>query len=356
MFVACLPLEALDALLVFLRAHDLLSVSALPRLSPIGMIGYWLFMFFLAGLWRTWRNPKSRAYSPALHAAGCLACLVLVVGPFLWAAPGKDEARLTVLDVGAGQAVLLEWNEGRVLLDGGPFFPGGADMGRFITGPTVAYNAWPKLSLVLASHPDADHLGGLLFILEHFQVESFGGNGQTPRPETADRLARVLAHSGLRERVYRRGDVLELPGGMRLEVLWPPKDADLEGNNASIVLRIVHRGVPLAVVCGDAERPVLEKLARMDGANLAAPVLVLSHHGSAGGLCPDFYRSVGPQWALASSRLDNQWGFPAKKVRDELAEQKIPLVSTGESGQIRVTRKRPEDPLEIHTARDSGTE
>ena len=356
LYVACLPLEALDALLIFLRAHDLLSVSALPRLSPIGMLGYWLFLFFLVALWRAWRNPRSRTHSPALHAVGCLASLALVVVPLSLAAPGRDEARLTVLDVGAGQAVLLEWNEGRVLLDGGPFFPGGADMGRFITGPAVAYNAWPKLNLALASHPDADHLGGLLFILEHFQVEAFGGNGQMPRPETADRLARALAHSGLRERVYRRGDVLEFPGEMRLEVLWPPEDADLKGNNASIVLRIVHRGVPLAVVCGDAERPVLEKLARMDGSKLAAPVLVLSHHGSAGGLCPDFYRAVNPQWAVASSRLDNQWGFPAKKVRDELAAQKIPLFSTGESGQIRVTRERPEAPVAIRTARASDVE
>ena len=70
LYVACLPLEALDALLIFLRAHDLLSVSALPRLSPIGMLGYWLFLFFLVALWRAWRNPRSRTHSPALHAVG----------------------------------------------------------------------------------------------------------------------------------------------------------------------------------------------------------------------------------------------------------------------------------------------
>ena len=347
------PFLALDTLLALLHNHGFLPVTALPRPHPLSALGFWLLLLLLGRLFLEGVRDCFRRLRPALlWAASCLGALALIFLPPYLAAPGGDELRLTLVDVGAGQAVLLEWAHGRVLVDGGPAFPGGADAGRFITGPVVAYNALPALDLAVASHPDADHLGGLLFILEHFQVKSFAGNGQTPRPDIAVRLDAALAGAGLHEKILVRDDFLQFEGDIRLEVLWPPKDSPQKGNNASIVLRVVQHGRPLAVLCGDAETPALEELVRTTpAASLAAPVLVLPHHGSAGALCPAFYDAVNPELVLTSSKFINQWGFPTKRVRDEWLKRSVTFLDTGESGQIRIQRNGPDGTLQVDTAR-----
>ncbi len=357
LYPAGLLFRGLEAVLAFLHQAGLLQPAALPRPHPLSALGFWLLLLLLGGL-ALRRKPEAagldrrgRFRRVVSQAAGCAACLLLILLPPLWAAPGKQEVRLSLLDVGAGQAVFLEWAGGKALLDGGPAFARGMDAGRFITGPVVAYNALPRLDLVLATHPDADHLGGLLYELERFQVAAFAGNGREAQPELAARLAAIPAGTRLSELVLARGDALDFTGGLRLEILWPPKGAALQGNSASLVIRIVHLGRPLALVCGDADKAALETLADLDKSTLATPLLVLPHHGSAKSLCPTFYDAVSPRIVLTSSRKNSQWGFPARRVREEWEKRGVPLLDTGERGQIRIRRLGTEGNLEIQTTR-----
>lgn len=318
------------ALLAWLRGAGMLWESAALRPLWPAWAGYWLAVLG-AAVW------FARRRKGALMLAAALALLAAPSAWSLWQ-EARPNLRLTLLDTGQSQALVLEPPAGgRVLLDGGGVF-GGFDMGRAVTGPALALNRPPRLAWAVASHPDADHLGGLVHPLETFRVGGFAWNGQAPENEAlAGRLDAALDRAVLAPVTLRAGDVLELGGGARLECLWPPEPLPFaEKNLSSLILRLTWRGRPLALVPGDAEAPALAALVAT-GADLAAEVLVLPHHGSADAALPAFYDAVGPDLALAAYGFLNVYGYPHQPVRQALRVRGVPLYATAEHGQIRLT-------------------
>jgi competence protein ComEC len=254
-------------------------------------------------------------------------------------------------------------------------------VGRGILAPALTDNALPRLPLVVNSHPDTDHLAGLLFLLAHFRIGEYYGNGDSPAPELAARERDALAASGLRKKSLKAGDCLALAPELRLEVLWPPGPLPAQGdgtaartgpgpadgnaiplrakapeersrsNDASLVMRLLWRNRPLALLCGDAGSAPLGVLAATRGPDLAARVLLLPHHGSASGLEPKLYAAVNPRLALVSCGYVNRYGFPAAAVRRELSQRGIPLYSTADAGQISVLWTDPDAPGALDFAR-----
>jgi competence protein ComEC len=275
-----------------------------------------------------------------------LGCVLLCVGPFLRIQERASGAvRLSLLDVGQGQSVVLELPEGmRLLLDGGGSSSPRFDIGKAIVAPVLSYNAAPRLAAVLNSHPDTDHLGGLLYVLKAFDVGEVFDNGLP----ASGRLEEEWESFAGRRRTLRAGDSLRLGPdglGLRLEVLWPPpplvddkeggRRAD-QGNDASLVLRLSRFGQGLALIPGDCGPAALSRLL-LQGRDVRAKVLVAPHHGSDKSFQQDFYRAVGPELILASCGFQNSYGHPGQKLRDWLARRDIPLLTTAESGQIRLT-------------------
>lgn len=371
---ATLPCEGLLELLARLDTAGWLVSPLLPRPHWLSMAGYWLLCLALpplaaglsrAGRRRAWGSRHGMASPAWLPVA--VTGFAMLISPPLWAfaAGMRDHVTVTMLDVGQGQAVLAEWGgtrPGRLLVDGGGFASPFFDVGKAVVAPALTDNAPPRLDAVIASHPDTDHLGGLLFILERFSVGRYFGNGMDAKPSLEARERAALRDRGLNRITLRAGDALALAPDLVLEAVWPEAGArnagqkkgpeQAGGNDQSLMLRLIWKGKPLALLCGDAEKQSLEALLRR-GADLAAPVLVLPHHGSAGSLAPGFYEAVNPQIALASCGFGNRWGFPAPEVRHALKERGIPLLSTAFSGQIRVEWNAP-DSFRIFTARDGG--
>lgn len=401
LYLADLPGAVLMALLQWLDQAGLLLAPLAPRPHWLMMGGFWLLCLtlpgYIAGMWqqRGTAFPKltgkgQRPLAPAnggkhtlfLQAkrpAGMgavrlwpvLLALVMLAGPPVWAVYENTRARVSVsaFDVGQGEALLIEWNgpkgSGRVLLDGGGFPSEGFDTGKAILAPCLTDMALPRLDAVLNSHPDFDHLGGLPYILEHFSVGLYAGNGDAPSDALADKENKALARSGLSKHFLSAGQRLELAPDLVLECLWPFAHAapltrikgQEKGNNRSLALRLVWQGVPLALFCGDLEKEGLEQLQLANQARgaperaLSAQLLVLPHHGSASSMVPALYEAVAPQLALASAGYGNRWGFPSASVRKALAERKIPLFDTGTYGQVRVEWERPEACPLVTTAR-----
>ncbi|MDL2316970.1 ComEC/Rec2 family competence protein, partial [Desulfovibrio sp. OttesenSCG-928-A18] len=393
---AALPCDLLLRLLNTLAERDLLLAPLLPRPHWLSTAGYWLFWLCLPGivqrlalflrqrsLRRSGQLLRRGRAAPKLGASAAgtfvsmgkglgplffCACLMMALPPLLIALEqSQSRVSLQLLDVGQGQSLLVSWNSlgpkndsGRVLIDGGGFGSPFFDPGRSVVAPVLTAQALPRLRAVLNSHPDTDHLEGLVYILEKCAVGAYHGNGDSPPPGLAARLDRALARAGLRETPLRAGDSLGLAPGLRLEVLWPPATEAATGqgkslrrwpaftrnskgtlfapesrNNRSLVLRLVWQDRSLALVCGDLERAGLRGLLRGTG-ELGAEVLVLPHHGAASGFFPELYRKVAPGLALASCGYGNRWGFPVRRVREALRELGVPLLSTSTSGQIRV--------------------
>ena len=179
-----------------------------------------------------------------------LAGLVLVLaGPALRLGGTLNrDVGLNLVDVGQGQAVILEWPGGRGVVDGGGFSSSRFDSGRDILAPLLTANRAPQLDFVAASHMDRDHVGGLFFLLEHFSVSVYL-SGRTASPEHEPeavkgdhlRLEAVLAAQGIARRDLAIGDSVPLGSGASLEVRWPPPGRVLQGND-SLVLRLPRNG------------------------------------------------------------------------------------------------------------------
>lgn len=248
-----------------------------------------------------------------------------------------------VLDVGQGQSVLLEWpHGGRALVDGGGLFSDRFDVGRDLVSPVLTSNNLPRLDFIAVTHPDRDHLKGLLFIADNYTVgAAYTAQPEpidTPQPESSRPLAEafgaILASRGIPRHTLHAGNVLPLADGLTLEVLAPAPGVTPSGNDG-LVFRLVLNGHGLALLPGDAEAPYLRALLR-SGADLSADVLVLPHHGSSGSLVPALYDAVSPRLAIASAGAYNPYRLPSRKVRDALEQRAIPLRITGDEGEIAV--------------------
>jgi competence protein ComEC len=415
--LASLPCEGLAALLEHLDGAGLMPAPLLPRPHGVSMAAFWLLCLSLPRLLRLLPfgnggtgqktgqgfgqgtgievvghgREQGAGLAPG-RAGGCgqepghgmrrkslsrmdvalpvcaLACLVL---PFVFLNRPAPGLTLSLLDVGQGQAVLLEWtappeageiaegaasgrfpeNGGRILVDGGGSNSEFFDPGRRIVAPLLTDNALPRLTAVVNSHPDADHLGGLPWIVRHFSVGRIFGNGQSPQGALAVRMRDALRAGGNpRTETLRAGDVYEPARDLRLEVLHPSSGAKGTSNDLSLVLRLLWRGKALALICGDVGREVLRELMR-EGRDLSAQVLVLPHHGSKGAFADGFYKAVAARTALVSCSFANVWGFPSRAVRDALRDLGIPLYTTAEHGMIRLHWSDPEAEPELSLLR-----
>lgn len=392
LYVAALPCDGLMILLRWLDGVGLLLAPLTPRPHWLSIAGFWLLCIALPAL-ILGRGGTRRGTALFVLAGFTMFLLPPALALHASTQPG---VRLRLLDVGQGQAALVEWSglsgsgpgepSGRALIDGGGLAGDTFDVGKSIVAPALTDNARPRLNVVVNTHPDADHLAGLIYILEHFTVGHYLVNGDRPTPALEKREQAALDRSGLARRTLTAGDRINLAPDLRLEVLWPEaalaREARLPGeektNNASLVLRLVWREKGMALLCGDAENPALR--AMMDGLRmgearpagthlngarpegpppntprqdepLVAEVLVLPHHGSASSLTPGFYEAVRPKLALASCGYANKWGFPSAEVRSALRALAIPLHDTAESGQIQVEWHEPDGPAQLSLAR-----
>ena len=371
-------------------AQGLLLAPVVYRPHWMFWLGFWLLCLYLPAwflerkkqITATTDPPGQRAHHESLLQAplwqrmplfprtrnGVFLCLgaALCAGTLVWSAwwrvpPGVG---VRLLDVGHGQAIVVEWrlqkSAGRILVDGGSLATTGTSVGKTVVVPTLTAEAWPSLDWVINTHPDTDHLGGLLYVLENMRVGGYAGNGDkaTGRMGALERAA--LAASGLHQQVLRRGQTLTLGHDLLLEVLWPPPlgdEADRSTlphnahNDASLLLRLVWQGKPLALFCGDLERAGLEAVMRETAASLTAEVIVLPHHGSRHSLLPAFYDAVAPKAALVSTGFANQWHFPHAEVRAAWAARGVSLFNTAEEGQILIHWTSPGEAFMLTTAR-----
>ena len=182
-----------------------------------------------------------------------------------------------------------------------------------------------------------------LQVIDHDQVQALFHNGHEAAGQRGP-IWRELRQS-LAGRVLAEGDVLIVGDpalGLRLEVLHPPRAANEEeaaawtGNEASLILRLTRHGQGLALFTGDAERRSLRRLLA-SGRDLRAQVLLAPHHGSDRSFLAAFYKAVQPELVLASCGFQNRYNYPGSRLRAWLARHGIPLLHTGESGQISVS-------------------
>ncbi len=293
--------------------------------------GYWL-LFLAAGL----GIASGRRIPGSILFLGLLLLLLPHLTREIRAL--QDRAAVSLVDVGQGQAVVVETPGGRrTLIDGGGSWNRDFDVGRFALAPALTWGRPPRLDNVVLSHRDFDHLRGLYYILERFAVDRFLYNGLWPRGWDGERLSSIIQERGIAVHILRKGDVLALGRGYELQALHPQDPARWDRtNDGSLCLRLLSRSKGLALIPGDLQISGLEELVS-GKAPLRAEALIIPHHGSRTSCLPDFYSRVEPSLAAVSCGYLNHFHFPHQEVRREIEARGVPLYSTAKQGMVRLS-------------------
>lgn len=310
------------------------GAAAVPG-GHVTMMAGWQAAAVWAGVaalaWWLWHSPR-RPWLIAARVA--FASTVLVVASLKDAFALDDCVCLTVhfLDVGQGDAAALRTPHGRwIVIDGGPRIPGD-DAGRRVVVPFLRRHGVDRLAVVVATHGDADHLGGLPAVVDAFDPEVVLEPGEPlGRPLYLEFLATVEA-SGARWHAARAGDRIELDGVV-LQVLSPDSvwlRLPIDVNEHGVVLLVTY-GDERLLFQADAGLPVEAYLAGRVG---RVELLKVGHHGSRSATSDAWLDELAPREAVISVGRRNRYGHPTAEVLGRLAQHGITVLRTDERGTI----------------------
>ena len=243
-------------------------VGVLVALLPAGVPGKWTGWVVLVLLW----NQQQRPLPPA-------------------------SAEVTVLDVGQGLSVVVRAHNRVLVYDAGPRYDGGFDTGRMVVVPYLRAKGVTRIDVLVVSHGDRDHAGGVASIISSIQVDRIISNADVS----------VSSEPCVKGKQWHWG-------ATAFEVMSPQSVTVTDSNDNSCVLRIRH---PSATVLlpGDIESATEREMLRSyAGTELTADVLVAPHHGSRTSSTTEFVAAVSPTYVVFPVGFKNRYGFPMTEV------------------------------------------
>ncbi len=253
---------------------------------------------------------------------------------FVWSyIPQKSSGLLTVsfLDVGQGDSIFIEAPNGKqVLIDGGRNSSSVRELSKFMSFKDK------EIDVVLATHPDADHIGGLPEVFDRFQVLNFVDSGVEGEDNIYRSLVDRVSLDGSRYIKGERGLVIILDRKEKvyLQVLSPDKNFTFEDtNNNSIVTKIVYGNISF-LLTGDASKAIENILVYSDGEILDSDILKAGHHGSKTSSSLLFLEAVSPEASVISASANNTYGHPHADVLTNLQKTNSLVFETAKEGNI----------------------
>jgi competence protein ComEC len=331
--------------LEFLDSKNLLYPIITYRPPWQHVIAFWLGLILVINVRLV--NLKIKA-----HVLGMFLLLFLIVSPqvniFF-----KTGLQLRVLDVGQGQAVVLELpGNKRILVDGGGSWNPEFDLGRQVLVPSLTWRERPEsIKKIILSHAHVDHYGGLIYPLKYLGAGKYLHNGIWPGEAGRNLIEAALSRQSVPERALTMGDSLVLGGGLAIEVLHPENPLDFDRlNNTSLVLRLVWEGQGMALIPGDLEAEGMNVILDSEQ-DLSAHVLLVPHHGSRTSASTRFYEAVDPEIAALSRGVMNRFKVPHQEVLDIISGKDIELYDTAVHGEIIISWACPESRPAVRWAR-----
>lgn len=246
----------------------------------------------------------------------------------------KDNKYLKVafLDVGQGDSIYIEAPNGRqMLVDGGP------DATVLSRLSKVMPFADRSIDMIVATHPDSDHIGGFPVLLDNYKVGNILENGFKSDSKIYSSLEEKVAKKKINKIIARRGMciVLDDKRNIYFDILFPDRDVNtLESNEGSIVGKLVY-GDESFMLTGDASLYTENLIENNENDNtLHSDVLKLGHHGSRTSSSILWLKKVMPEVAIISVDKGNKYGHPHKELLDRLSSLHIPFLSTADLGNI----------------------
>lgn len=341
-----------------------LGMIWLPLATPFVYANHFVLFVFLSIVeffGQPWAGVKMSPPSlgwVSFYIAGCLAIAhwrwvseyrdkAVIIGTavlaiWIWDAALKGEGNLleiTFLDVGQGDAAFVRFPDGKTMLIDGGANRRGFDNGERVLDPFLCSKGVFSLDLLVLSHPDNDHGGGLAHILRTFNVNRVLGVPHRSLPPLTHRYLHQIVDE--KDIPHELGDAgkIQLTPTAQLALLHPRDEAsvnlmDEDINNDSLVLKMTYGDVRI-LFTGDIKRET-ELALISNGCDLSAEILKVPHHGSASSSSSEFLEAVHPRAAIFSVGTRNRYGFPSEKVVNRYQEWGCRILRTDGLGAIRL--------------------
>lgn len=242
---------------------------------------------------------------------------------------GSGLLTVTFLDVGQGDSIFIETPDGiQMLIDGGS---NNSVLRQLAKQMSIGDK---NIDVVLATHPDKDHIGGLVDVLERYNVSNIVRTNNKSETGTGEAFDLVVKKENANVYFATVGQQLALGASTSILIFSPNGDvSDLESNTSSIVAQLRYGDIQF-MLTGDAPISIEEYLSKTFGKGLESEVLKLGHHGSRTSSGEIFLDTVKPNFAVVSAGKDNTYGHPHSEVVEKVTERDISILNTAEEGSI----------------------
>lgn len=251
---------------------------------------------------------------------------------FVWYAVfAESDQNLTVafLNVGQGDAVLIDTpNNQQILIDGGPNKRVLAEISKILP----FYDR--SIDVVIATHPDSDHIGGLPDVLSRYDIDFFIEPGVGSTNAVGKELEKMVEEMKIKKVLARRGMKFVLSDNAYLLILFPDRDASrMDTNDASIIAKLVY-GNASFLFTGDSPQKIENYLVSIDKENLNVDVLKAGHHGSKTSSSESFVNSASPAYVVISAGKNNRYGHPHREILERLRAAGAVILRTDLDGRV----------------------
>ncbi|MCK4618426.1 MAG: DNA internalization-related competence protein ComEC/Rec2 [Desulfobacterales bacterium] len=255
-----------------------------------------------------------------------------------------DDLRITVIDVGQGSSALVEMPEGfNLLIDGGGFSDNSVfDVGARVIAPLLWRKKIKTIDTLILSHPNSDHLNGLLYIAENFNVKRVWANCDTADTIGYRKFMEIIKKKAIHLPEFKEISRTHIINGAQLKLLYPAGDymdnnrkwSNL--NNNSLVIK-VEFGSKSFLFPGDIMTKAEKELVAIAGDDLTSTVLIAPHHGSKTSSSESFVDSVNPEIVIFSSGWRNRYRFPHPSVLKKYKERECRILRTDSQGAVTIS-------------------
>ncbi len=272
-------------------------------------------------------------------------CLVFIFDLAYWNLKDsfQKNLRLTFIDVGHGDALLIEFPKGKkMLIDGGGLYEDRFDIGKSVIAPFLWKKKIRRIDMLVLTHPDPDHFKGLNFIASQFSIGQFWDNGVQTNAEAYLQLKKTLDEKKIKTWSVNEETPPPVIHGVEISFLNPPvlnetqrKEPNLlDLNNSSLVMLLRFKNVSV-LLTGDIEKEAEERILRQ-GYSLDADILKIPHHGSSSSSSPLFTKTVKPTYAIFSVGTSNPGRLPHPEVMKRYLHLGSRILRTDKHGAITV--------------------
>lgn len=256
--------------------------------------------------------------------------IVIWIGVFIEAKQSQI-LKVDFFDIGQGDAIFIETGDKKqILIDGGPNSSILEKIGRAIP----FYDRY--IDVIVLTHPEQDHLNGLIEIIKRYNVGAIITNGIVRNTSQYREWMKIIEQKNIPLYIAQKGGKVDFGNGINLDILYPFENMDnkelSDSNNYSIVSKLVYKNFD-ALFTGDIEKNVEKKLVK-SGIDLKSDILKIAHHGSKTSTSEEFLKAVDAIMAIIQMGKDNQYGHPHQEVLERLKNLRV--LQTGKHGDVEV--------------------